>query len=101
MDGTGNAEDPCDLVAQGEGAMRRLYDVFGHAGVRERLGVSFHVRDRCLRGLRCDDAVSSAYGDEFRVPCACLPMHSVSAMIRSTTARRASRSLAPSSIVSR
>ena len=49
----------------------------------------------------CFDAVSRVHGDEPGVPCASPPMHSVSAMIRSTTARRASRSLAPSSMVSR
>ena len=43
MDGTGNAEDPCDLVAQGEGAMRRLYDVFGHAGLAGEDMAQLHV----------------------------------------------------------
>lgn len=33
MDGTGKAMDPDDLTAQTEGAMRRIYDVCGHAAV--------------------------------------------------------------------
>ena len=33
MDGEGRAQDAGDLEAQTAGAMRRLYDVFGHAGV--------------------------------------------------------------------
>ena len=43
MDGAGNAEDPCDLVAQGKGAMRRLYDVFGHAGLNGEDMAQLHV----------------------------------------------------------
>ena len=33
MDGAGVAQDPGDLAAQTEGTMRRLYDVFAHAGL--------------------------------------------------------------------
>ena len=43
MDGAGNAEDPGDLLAQGEGAMRRLYDVFGHAGLAGEAMAQLHV----------------------------------------------------------
>ena len=43
MDSAGNTEDPCDLVAQGEGVMRRLYDVFGHAGLAGEDMAQLHV----------------------------------------------------------
>lgn len=33
MDGAGKAQDPGDLALQTDGAMRRIYDVCGHAGV--------------------------------------------------------------------
>jgi 2-iminobutanoate/2-iminopropanoate deaminase len=43
MDGTGKAEDAGDLAAQTAGAMRRLHDVFGHAGVLVADMTQLHV----------------------------------------------------------
>ena len=48
-DGTGRVQVPGNLVGQTEGAMRRLYEVFGHAGLDGADMAQLQARSRIHR----------------------------------------------------